>query len=42
MPEGETFLIENVTVEEVTVTTGEPSEVNEFLQFIFTALLVLL
>ena len=42
MPEGETFLIENVTVEEVTVTTEEPSEVNEFLQFIFTALLVLL
>ena len=41
MPE-ETFLIENVAVEEVTVTTEEPSEVNEFLQFIFTALLVLL
>lgn len=42
MPEEETFLIENVAVEEVTVTTEEPSEVNEFLQFIFTALLVLL
>ena len=42
MPEEEQFLIENAAVEEVTVTTEEPSELNEFLQFIFTALLVLL
>ena len=42
MPAEETFLIESVAVEEVNVTTEEPSEVNEFLQFIFTALLVLL
>ena len=42
MPEEEQLLIENVAVEEVKVTTEETSEVNEFLQFIFTALLVLL